>query len=154
MSYPTVSLLYISWTIWGRITKFYRHIHACLHYIWLAGIICVYVFIRTYSRSLTYASGCWGHPPAWLDSWSLEGPWNFTICCRSLSTGRCCRRRNRRLGRRFRLGKDWQLVALSVIYFPGGETCINISITGYSAFCRVVISCDNWMISNGLPRVS
>ena len=33
MSHPTASLLYISRTVWARITKFYRHIQADLPYI-------------------------------------------------------------------------------------------------------------------------
>ena len=33
MQHMAASLLYISWTVWDSITKFYRHIHAYLPYI-------------------------------------------------------------------------------------------------------------------------
>ena len=45
MPHPTTSLLYISWTVWARITEFYRHIHADLPYI------CTEYDVTTYFRS-------------------------------------------------------------------------------------------------------
>ena len=32
MTHPTALLLYISWTLWVKITQFYRHVHFCTGY--------------------------------------------------------------------------------------------------------------------------
>ena len=49
MPNTTASLLYISWTVSDRITKFYRHIHAGLPYI------CTWYEVTNYFRSETTA---------------------------------------------------------------------------------------------------